>query len=492
MVNRSIRFKIISWFFILVTAILSVFCFLVYSRMRANLFEHADDILELKAEGVVDYIYAYWDRQKGAPVRRGDASGAFLKVYGVDFVKVAERWVSAVPEDLELADIAISLYDPQGVLLASSQPDVEGSFCRDDLVSVRKGKSLFATCKVLLGPAQGRWWRTLTVPVVEDGRIICIVRVAKPLTFVQVALDRLRGNLIFFFVLALAAAVLTGWLLSRLILMPLNRIVHAMRRITADNLNARITLPDTRDEIKNLADTFNGMLNELERSFLAQKQMVQDVSHELRTPLTIIKGEMEVALQKVRTHEEYQAALESSLEEVDRISRMVEDLLLLARFDSRQAQLRQEPFSLTDLVKSIAEDALVLARPKAIHLEATVAADISVCGDKAHLRRAILNIIDNAVKYTSAQGTVKINLAVAEGRAVLSVADDGIGIGEKDLAHIFDRFYRADAARDGAGFGLGLSLAKTVVEAHRGAITAQSRPGWGAVFQVTLPLAPHN
>jgi len=288
---------------------------------------------------------------------------------------------------------------------------------------------------------------------------------------------------------SLLLAVVTGWLLADVTLRPLNSFIKTVRHISADRLSARVEAPATKDEMRLLADTFNDMLGKLEQAFAMQKQIVQDVSHELRTPLTILKGEIEVALKKVRSRDEYQSTLTSSLEEIDRINRMVENLLFLARFDSRQFVFELKEILLTPFLEVIINDVRVLADQKDIELKSELRADVFVRADRGNLKRAMINVLDNAVKYTPAQGTVVVSLTKQNDRAIIRVSDTGGGIEAARLPFVFDRFYRADTARASAGFGLGLSIAKAIVEAHRGSIEVTSVIGHGSVFTVSLPLS---
>jgi len=234
------------------------------------------------------------------------------------------------------------------------------------------------------------------------------------------------------------------------------------------------------------------MLSELEKSFSAQKQIIADVSHELRTPLTIIRGEMEVALKRVRSSEEYKSIMESSLEEVNRITRIVEHLLLLARLDSHEIKLDFQPVSLSELVAGILGDINVLARQKNITIEAAVGENIFIDADQLNLHRAISNILDNAIKYTGQNGVVTVTLSEGFADIELIVKDTGIGIASHELEHIFDRFYRIDNARSTFGFGLGLSLAKTIFTAHNAQILVSSELNVGTTVTVLFPLLLKN
>jgi len=487
MINRSIRFKIIFWFVLLVATILLCFGFLVYSSVRTDLYNDVDDILELKAQGVVDYISGYWK------AKNASFDAVFVKNFGTDFVESAESWVETMPEDLELTDIKVTLYDISGMAVATSQTTgISSRLPGEFLNKALHGKSLFYNRTGKLNVSGATSQRVLIVPFKAANKVICLVGVEKPLDFTDATLNRLRSNMVLFFVISLALVFLTGFFLSRIILKPLELIVNTMRRITSQNLSERIKNSEPRDEINRLADTFNHMLSELEKSFSAQKQIIADVSHELRTPLTIIRGEMEVALKRVRSSEEYKSIMESSLEEVNRITRIVEHLLLLARLDSHEIKLDFQPVSLSELVAGILGDINVLARQKNITIEAAVGENIFIDADQLNLHRAISNILDNAIKYTGQNGVVTVTLSEGFADIELIVKDTGIGIASHELEHIFDRFYRIDNARSTFGFGLGLSLAKTIFTAHNAQILVSSELNVGTTVTVLFPLLLKN
>jgi heavy metal sensor kinase len=253
-------------------------------------------------------------------------------------------------------------------------------------------------------------------------------------------------------------------------------------------LKLRINIPETKDEIKKLADTFNEMLYRLEQAFSSQKQFIQDVSHELRTPLTILKGELEVTLNKIRSPQEYESVLLSSLEEIDRISRVVENLLLLAKFDAKQIQLKLAPAELNCTVEEALNDIKTLARQKNIRMDFRADEKIVLMMDQNQMRRLLLNLLDNAVKYTPENGRVNATLSKKNNHALIRISDTGVGIRQDELPRIFDRFYRADKSRNTCGFGLGLSIVKSIVQTHRGTIHAESKLGEGTTFTVSLPL----
>jgi heavy metal sensor kinase len=244
------------------------------------------------------------------------------------------------------------------------------------------------------------------------------------------------------------------------------------------------------DELDRLAQTLNAMLVRLDAAFQEMRQFTADASHELQTPLTILKGEVEVALRSPRSPEEYQRILKSALEEIDRIARLVEGLLLLARADAGVLRMDRRPLDLAQLIAEVYGQTCVLAEARSLNFRLGPVEPISVQGDYAHLRRLLLNLVDNAVKYTPADGHVTISLQSSGGWASIRVEDTGMGIPPEDQERIFQRFYRSAEARSlgEGGAGLGLCIARSIAEAHGGRIEVKSTPGGGSTFTVLLPI----
>jgi two-component system, OmpR family, sensor kinase len=281
-----------------------------------------------------------------------------------------------------------------------------------------------------------------------------------------------------------------GWVMAGLILRPIHSITVAANRITAKNLAERIPVRSTKDELGSLIDTMNGMIARLQASFDQIKQFSMNVAHELRTPLTILKGETELALSKPIPSIEMQELVTSYLEETIRMSRIVDDLLTLAKADAGQLPINREPVNIVHLVEEIHEDALLLSSGKDLHIQLQVGTASLVLGDQARLRQLFRIIITNAIQYTERRGSIFIRCHTERENAVITFEDTGIGIPSESLDKIFERFYRVDQARTRAkgGTGLGLSLAKWIVEMHNGSIVVESVLGKGSRFTVRLPL----
>ena len=333
--------------------------------------------------------------------------------------------------------------------------------------------------------------RLLTVPIRQRGTLLNILQIGTSMQPMMESLRRLLFIMVVGAPLALLGSLLGGWLLAGRALAPVEVITRTARQIAAGDLSQRIQTPPSGDEIGRLVSTMNDMLGKLEVSFRQIRQFSGDASHELRTPLTVMKGETEFALRKPRSPEIYQATLESTLEEVDLMSQIIDDLLLLSRADLGEVVLNMVPVALDDLVTEIEQQTVVLGRTRHISVTSGPIDRVTVNGDELRLRELLLNLVDNAIKYSRAGDGIHLSLVAERQEAVLSVMDHGIGIALEDRERIFDRFYRTEAARAHAktGTGLGLSICRWIVDAHHGTIYVNSVLGTGSTFTVRFPLA---
>jgi heavy metal sensor kinase len=356
---------------------------------------------------------------------------------------------------------------------------------RTALEAALSGRATFESARFLDGSS----FRLLSVPIILDGALVNIIQVGTSLRSVEEMLHRLLLVLLVSLPAALAVALGGGWFLAGRALRPVEAITQAARRIAAGDLTQRLTVAHSPDEIGRLAATFNNMIARLEASFRQVRQFSADASHELRTPLTVMKGETELALRRARPAEDYKLVMESTLEEIDRMAQIVDELLFLSRADLGEVRIESQPVRLDALVEDIQRQAVVLGQEQEIQVMVGSVALVQVQGDELRLRELLLNLVDNAVKYSRPGGKVEIALARDAGMARLSVTDQGIGISAEAQTRIFDRFYRTDDARAHAkkGTGLGLSICKWIVEAHHGRIEVQSKVGEGSRFTVILP-----
>jgi heavy metal sensor kinase len=302
------------------------------------------------------------------------------------------------------------------------------------------------------------------------------------------------GILLLVLPLALIASGIAGYQFAGKVLHPLEVMARRTEQITASRLNDRIPVENPDDELGYMATVLNRLLQRLEESFEHLKQFTSDVSHELRTPLASIRSVGEVGLQRTLSQEQYQHVIASMLEEVDQLTNMVSTMLTIARADAGQLQLQRTMFPLKDLLSDVVGIVGILAEEKEQTIQEVIECDECVQADRSFLRLAIVNILDNAIKYTRPGGSICIRMKRSDSpsRTVeLSVEDDGPGISEESRERIFDRFYRVDKdrSRDAGGAGLGLAIAKWAIEAHGGKIGFRPSPKKGSIFYIQLPLA---
>jgi two-component system OmpR family sensor kinase len=306
-------------------------------------------------------------------------------------------------------------------------------------------------------------------------------------TVVRRTIAHLRSTLLLVIPIILAMCVAGGYWMSAWALTPVNEVTGALARIGARDLRQRLPLTRADDEARQLTEAINQLLERLERASASQRRFVSEAAHELRTPLAVLRSGLEVTLQRPRGAEESRAALEQAMGEVERLCTIAEDLLTLARLDAEPG-VRREPVDLSEIAAEAAAMAQILAEAR--HQEFALAADreIVVRGSAGDLRRVVLNLLDNAIKFTPERGRIEVGVSAQGPTALLSVRDNGPGIDPGDLEHVFDPFYRSRSA-NGAGSGLGLALSREIVRLHGGAIQAANRAAGGCEIQVRLPLA---
>jgi heavy metal sensor kinase len=289
-------------------------------------------------------------------------------------------------------------------------------------------------------------------------------------------------------------ALLLGWWMARRVLQPVEALSGAAREIGISELHKRLPIRGAGDELDRLAIAFNEVLERLEKAVAQMKDFTASISHELRTPLTALRGEAEIALAQAGTESECRRVLESQLEEFEKLTRMINQMLTLARAEAGQIELARDTANLSALARSLVEQMEPVASSKGVSLSTRQDGDVMVTGDASWLERAVLNLIDNAIKFTPGGGAVEVSVRRQGSEAILEVIDNGVGITQQALPHVFERFYRGDPSRSSEteGTGLGLSLVEWIVREHRGRVGVESRPGKGSIFRITLPLASHK
>lgn len=309
---------------------------------------------------------------------------------------------------------------------------------------------------------------------------------------VENALQEFLKTLVLLIPVGVLLAAMSGWWMARRALRPVEDLTTAAAQIGISNLNVRLPLRGTDDEVDRLAATFNQTFARLEDAVQQMRQFTASISHELRTPLTALRGEAEVALMEARTPESYRKVLASQLEEFDKLTQMVNRLLTLARAEGGEIHLASDQVNVSALVSSLVGQMDLMASWKKIQLRLKVDEGIVVRGDRDWIECAVLNLLDNAIKFTPEGGEVDVVLNMRDRYACLDFRDTGIGIPQEALPHVFERFYRAEPSRskEFEGAGLGLALVKWVVENHHGRVAVDSRIGRGSCFTIWLPAAP--
>ena len=464
MSNTSIRVRLTIWYGCGLALIMILFASALYLVMSRALEDQIDHSLEDAAMAAARSLEEH-------------RFGPFL---------LLDDLAQAFPE-LALLDKFFQIFGPQGQITLQSANITTRNIPLSEsaMQAALQGQATYESVRFQGGISI----RLLSYPIKHGETLVNILRVGTSLRPVEEMLNRLVFVLLIGSPLAVIVSMFGGWFLAGRALRPVDTITLAAQRIAAGDLTQRIHTTSA-DEIGRLASTFNDMIARLEASIRQIRQFSADASHELRTPLTITKGETELALRKERTPEVYREVLESNLEEIDRMSRIVDELLFLSRADLGEIKIAKEPVQLDQLVQEIQHQAIVLGKDREVETVLGTLEPTQVVGDEWRLRELFLNIVDNAVKYSREKGTVEINLEHANGMAKISVQDNGIGISPDEQKLVFDRFFRSDTARAHAqkGTGLGLAICKWIAETHQGQIQVESTPGHGSRFTIFLPL----
>ena len=457
----SVRTRLTVWYAAVLALSLIAFAVIVYYAAANIFYSRQDELLRSTAQTVAS-AYVQELEEEQSTEKANDVVLAQM-VFPNRYVEVADADGRVVAWSSNLAGHQLTV--PAAVLSEARQ---DGAF-------------------VVLNQL-----RVAVVPLsVDRSKQIGFAIVAEPLSVVDEGLRRLRRDFLFGVPLILVLASIGGYFLARKSLSPIALMNQQTQLITAKNLSARLDVAHPRDEVGRLATTINELLARLDAVFQEQKRFITDASHELRTPLAVLRGETEVALQQERATAEYKESLALIKDEAERLSRIVENLFMLARQPVDTPSMVNEPVRLDELVADCVRAAHVLAMQKGLRLKIEGALPpVTVSGDDEMLKRMLLNLLDNSVKYTASGGEISVALRSQNGDARIVVTDTGIGIAESDQRRIFDRFYRVDKARSRAlgGAGLGLSIARWIVEGHGGSLSVESVPGRGSAFTADLPL----
>ena len=384
--------------------------------------------------------------------------------------------------------ICFKVLDRDGVTLYVSKgfKEIEYTYSDKIAANVRNGKK---TKENVRSPGRGVPYRMVNTPVYRDGSLAYIIQLGTHLRFVRKSLSNFKGNILAVFPIILVLGSLGGWILARKSVSPIGYVASKTKTITSKTLSERLNPRGTGDEMDDLIGTINGMIARLEGSFKRMAEFTADASHELKTPICAMKGEAEVLLLKERKGEEYQEGLAHFIEEFDRLNHLINDLILLAKFDTTQVELKRAPLRLDLLIQDLSDLFRVLAEQNNIALEIGTVEEVTVMGDKMRLQQLFTNLIDNAIKYTP-KGSIHVTVERNEGAGLVKIMDTGMGIPKEEQENIFKRFYRVDKSRSKeiGGVGLGLSIAEWIVHAHQGKIEVKSELNQGSTFTVYLPL----
>ena len=466
----SIRLRLTLWYVGLLALLLIVFGGALYATVSITSYQEVDRQLQQRA---------------------GDIQGSLSTVLTLqeDPWDVFRRGGVVLPtaDVFATADIFVQLSTVDGTILSRSEnlSNQRLVIPPEQLERVKRGETVpsdFTVNRTRL--------RAYVAPIVtRSGQVVGMIQLAQSLRTVDATLRGLATLIIISIAAGLATAAIGGWVIAGNILEPIDRVTMTAQKITrARDLGRRIEVPSTMDEVGRLALTLNEMLARIEDLFRAQQRFVADVSHELRSPLTAVRGNLDLLKRGAADDPTERAQMIEAMDsETARMSRLVSDLLLLARQDAG-IPIARHPVELDTLLLEIYRQAQITARGIKVTLGAEDQAII--VGDRDRLKQVLLNLVDNALKYTPQGGEVTLSLTKDDAWVKISVRDTGIGIAPDDIPNLFGRFYRVDKARsrDAGGTGLGLAIAKSVVDAHNGKITVESELGKGSTFTVWLPL----
>ena len=451
---KTLRVRFALWTSSLFLAILAFFGVYVYFSMARGLSAAMDNSLTINASQVA----------AGLNIANGKL--------------ILSDSLMEAPENADLRGrgFTIRILSPQGVSIQEF-----GSF-RNLPVSLDQSFATFSD------PAANITVRIYSQPVYDNNQLVAIVQVAQSLDDIQNTLQRLLVTLLVSVPILVIIAGVSGYFLAARALAPIDQITSTTRRISGEDLSARLNIPVTDDEVGRLTQTLNDMLARLDDSFQRERQFTNDASHELRTPLTAMQAILGVIREKRRTPKEYEQALDDLNEETDRLRTLVENLMRLARGEKRSNNLH-EMIDISTLISDVADSLRPLAEIKNLILACDIPEHLKTVGDSDELIRLFVNLLDNAIKYT-AHGKISITAQKKAKEIAINIEDTGIGISPEHLPHIFDRFYRVEESRVTRGAGLGLAIAQEIAIAHHGIIEAHSIRGGGTTFTVRLPEKP--
>lgn len=487
MIVTSARFKVMIWYVLVLAASLSVFSLLIYGNFKRSIYDDLDDLLSSRVDGIVDSVNTYM-RLNGHLSSRKIAAGS-PALGDTDFVNVARDWVEVKRKDPEFMSMSVQILDDEGKAIISSKlaPRL-AAMGKEDLDSILTGEESF---DIINGEAFGgkrEKFRVYSRPVMSGGKAAYVVQAISPINLLLLALHNLSFVLFLFLPITVLLAGIPGIFLIRMTLRPVDKMITTLKNITAENLKLRIHMPDTKDEIRRLADTFNDMLDRLERSLSCQNSFVEELSVELKEPLESLKNDIGKIAAQAAMGPECRKILMDSLGRVETISRALEELTILVGIDEGNIPLEIKKADIIKIAQDAVKDFSAKSSDKDIELTFYSDPSATIDCDQTQIRELLNIVLDNAVKYTNRNGKIVITVKRLDKGVRISVSDSGSGMPEDELPYIFDRFYQIKSGRrNRSGFGIGLSVAKAIVEAHKGRIEVTSLLGSGSTFIIYLP-----
>lgn len=465
----SIRARLTLWYIGTIGVLILIFASILYLSLKKDLERGIDISLRAFEEELKDALQTNPFERWGDVVNKESGEEIPINLMYVQIIKITK-----------------TTNKPMVIVKSKTLKNRALPLSNKAYAEVMKGKISFETVRYTFNCPL----RVMTLPVKEKIVTPYILQIGTPLKGIINTLRKLLIILLISGPILLLLLSFGGYFLVKKAFSPVKKIVGAAKKITAEDLSHRIEPTGSKDEISELVETFNDMISRLESSFKQIKQFSSDASHELKTPLTAIRGEIEVILRRERKREEYKKTLKSVLEETDKLGKIIDNLLFLSRMDSQSIKLSFRKVPLDEVFLEVFEETEKIARRKKVHLILKKIQQVNIEGEENQIKRVFTNLIDNAIKYTQEGGKVEISLEKERSLAKFTVRDTGIGIPEAALPYIFDRFYRVDKARsrETGGCGLGLAIAKWIVDAHKGKIEVKSKVGEGSIFIVSLPL----
>jgi heavy metal sensor kinase len=462
---RSLHFRLILWYSGLVIVVLLAFAAYTYEGVRVRIYGEMEKTLARRAQQIADNVLPHAGSETPQEIAR-----QIREVYSP---AANSRFIRILKSD--------------GKVLYVSEPPKDGRFDPLTVPMPSAGAPLQRTQALPSGVAL----LMVDLPVTVSGTPYRI-EMGAPASEMQTVMHGLVVTLLLGLPVVLIIVSAGGYVLVRRSLMPVEDIRATAEKITFGNLSSRLPVAATGDALEHLSVTLNQMLARLEDAYLQVSRFSADASHELRTPLSIMRAELESIVQRESgLPEPLRERIGSLLEEAERLSHIAESLFAISRLDAGEANAMATTFDLAELVRTTTDQMLLLAEVKSIRVHVEAAHPVRVTGAAAKLKQVVVNLLDNAIKYTPDGGRIVIAVTALQHKAVLSVADTGIGIAPEALPHVFERFYRADKARtrEQGGAGLGLAIVRSICQAHSGSIDIESMENSGTICRVALPLA---